>query len=296
MNNIRHTAFGEIQDINKSMQLAIEYVQTGNLKEAESLLEKILRVQPNNVNALHFSGLVCYQRKEYFSALIYIKKALQLAPNYADAYNNLGSVHQEIGQLNEALTNYQKALQINPDFLEACINLGSIYKENGELNKAARYYLRAFRINPVSPGLLQNVFFLLLLTGNLREILNDTWQLLKTVSSPRHQEISQPLWDGSDLRGKTVFIHGGIFGDNIMYIRFAPIITQSGAKVIYECRKELLSLLRNVEGIHQFIVSDDPWPEFDFHCPFLCLPMALNTSVENIPAEIPYIKTDPLLV
>ncbi|MFZ3135945.1 MAG: tetratricopeptide repeat protein [Thermodesulfovibrionales bacterium] len=296
VNNIRHTAFGEIQDINKSMQSAIKYVQTGNLKEAENLLEKILRVQPNNVNALHFFGLVCYQRKEYFSAAMYIKESIQLAPNYADACNNLGSVYQELGQLNEAVTWYQKTLEINPAFIEASINLMNIYKEKGEFQEAIAFCRKIFEIDRCYPGIYQNLLFLLFMTGNLNEALNDTWQLLKVVYSPRHQKISQPLWDGSDIRGKTLFLHGGCFGDNIMYIRYVPTIARHGAKVIYECRKELLSLLRSVEGIHQFIVSDNPWPEFDFHCPVLCLPMALNTDVENIPAEIPYVKTDPLLV
>ena len=80
----------------------------GTNQQAEHIFRKILEVQPNNVTALHFIGVIYYQLKDYSSAIRYIKKALQFGPDYADAYNNLGIVLQEVGQLDEAIACYRK--------------------------------------------------------------------------------------------------------------------------------------------------------------------------------------------
>ncbi|MDR3515032.1 MAG: glycosyltransferase family 9 protein [Azospirillaceae bacterium] len=37
----------------------------------------------------------------------------------------------------------------------------------------------------------------------------------------------------------------------------------------------------------------EPPPRFDVHCPLLSLPRALRTTVESIPATVPYLKAEP---
>ena len=69
-------------NINKAIQMAFEHHQQGNLKQAEDLYKKILKVQPNNV----------------------------------DVYNYLGNVLQDKGDLDEAITRHQKAIELNPTF------------------------------------------------------------------------------------------------------------------------------------------------------------------------------------
>jgi predicted O-linked N-acetylglucosamine transferase (SPINDLY family) len=118
------------------------------MQQAEHIFRDILKVQPNNVSALHFIGVICYQLKEYDSAIAYIKKALQFGPDYADAYNNLGSVLQETGRLDEAITCYQKALHLNPNLDRAHYNLGTAFKEKWHIDDAIAQYQAAIRLNP----------------------------------------------------------------------------------------------------------------------------------------------------
>ena len=135
-------------DIKKKTKSALEYLQAGNVQQAEHIFRDILKVQPNNVSALHFIGVIYYQLKEYDSAITYIKKALQFGPDYADAYNNLGSVLQETGRLDEAITCYQKALHLNPNFDRAHYNLGTAFKEKWHVDDAIAQYQTAIRLNP----------------------------------------------------------------------------------------------------------------------------------------------------
>jgi ADP-heptose:LPS heptosyltransferase len=42
-------------------------------------------------------------------------------------------------------------------------------------------------------------------------------------------------------------------------------------------------------------VQNRPHPEFDVQCPMLTLPLVLDTGLETIPAEVPYLRPDPVL-
>jgi tetratricopeptide (TPR) repeat protein len=121
-------------NIDETIQLALENLRSGNPEQAENLLYRVLSVQPDNINALHFLGLVYYESKNYDLAIEYIKKVLCLNPSYADAYNNLGLAMQEKGELNEAILCYQKALELNPDFKIAYDNLRNLLMYSGYID------------------------------------------------------------------------------------------------------------------------------------------------------------------
>lgn len=107
-------------------------------------------------------------------------------------------------------------------------------------------------------------------------------------------DFAQPLWDGSDISGRTILVYSeqGL-GDTIQFIRYASLVAERGIKVIVECQSELKSLIERVEGVEYVIARGDRLPEFDAHCPLLSLPMIFGTELKNIPANIPYISTDP---
>jgi ADP-heptose:LPS heptosyltransferase len=120
------------------------------------------------------------------------------------------------------------------------------------------------------------------------------WRL-KINARPSVKEFSQLLWDGSDISGKTILLYTEQgHGDAIQFIRYVPAVVQRGATIIVECQKELASLFQNVEGIKKVISIGEQLPAFDLHCPLLSLPLKFNTTLDTIPAEIPYIKVNPL--
>lgn len=107
----------------------------------------------------------------------------------------------------------------------------------------------------------------------------------------------QPLWDGSDITGKTIFLHAeqGL-GDTIQFVRYAPLLARRCASVIIESQKELKSLLQNVEGINRVLAYGESLPDCDVHCPLLSLPSIFDTALETIPGNIPYVTADPILI
>jgi protein O-GlcNAc transferase len=135
-------------NVERAVKSALEQLRAGNLPQAETIFKEIVRIQPQNVSALHFIGVIHYQLKDYDSSIEYIKRALELGPDYVDAYNNLGIVLHEVGQLDEAIKCYHKAIELNPNFASAYYNFGITLKEKWQIDDAVMNYRKAIELCP----------------------------------------------------------------------------------------------------------------------------------------------------
>ena len=127
----------------------------------------------------------------------------------------------------------------------------------------------------------------------------DGWQKYETRwSKPNfassRPDYVQPLWLGeSDLTGKTILLHGEQgFGDMIQFCRYAPLVRKRAARVLLRVPGPLVRLMRSLDGI-AVVDAADPVDGFDCYCPLMSLPLAFNTSVATIPADVPYLRADP---
>ena len=134
--------------IQQSLALAVQHHNEGRLPEAESILQQILQVDPNQPVALHLLGLIAHQAGKNDTAVDLITKALTIQPDYAEAHGNLGNMFKELGKLDEAVASYQKALAIKPDNAGAHYNLGLALQELGQFNEAVDHYRKVTDINP----------------------------------------------------------------------------------------------------------------------------------------------------
>ena len=96
------------------------------------------------------------------------------------------------------------------------------------------------------------------------------------------------------IAGKTILLHAeqGL-GDTIQFSRYAKFVAAQGARVVLEVQAPLRPLLAQVDGVSQLLVRGEALPAFDYHCPLLSLPLAFQTRIDNIPAEVPYLHSDP---
>ncbi len=62
--------------------------------------------------------------------------------------------------------------------------------------------------------------------------------------------------------------------------------------MILECQESLLPLLASCAGIDRLIARGEALPDFDVQAPLLSLPGILQTTVETIPAKVPYLFAD----
>ena len=118
------------------------------------------------------------------------------------------------------------------------------------------------------------------------------WKLEQRDNGRR--DFQQPLWLGSEtLEGRTILLHSELgLGDTLLFCRYAKEVAGLGAKVVLEVQPPLLPLLADLEGVTQAVPRGALLPEFDYHCPLMSLPLAFKTDLSNIPADIPYIRSD----
>ncbi|HRD64908.1 MAG TPA: tetratricopeptide repeat protein [Candidatus Competibacter sp.] len=132
----------------ESLGQAIGLQQQGQLDAAERLYRQILRQNPEQVDALHFLGVLAAQRGRYPEAVDLIRRALVLNPKYADACNNLGNVLAAMERLDEAAEAYRRAIDLAPGNASAHCNLGAMLRRTGRFAEAEVACRQAIALNP----------------------------------------------------------------------------------------------------------------------------------------------------
>ncbi|WP_421654771.1 tetratricopeptide repeat protein [Leptothermofonsia sp. ETS-13] len=270
--------------------LGAAFQQQGNLAAAIAHYQATLRIKPDNPNANINLGVTLQQQGKLEAAIARYQKAIRLNPNLPEAYSNLAHALKERGELEQATSHYQTALQLTPNNPEAYRDLGDALQEQGRIDEAIALLDGAINQFPNHIKLQGSRIRAKLISGNLGEGFAeyDPWRL--SLSS---RTFSQPTWDGSNLNGQSILLYtetGAGIGDTIQFIRYAPLVAQRGGRVILECQPALVRLFQSIPGIETVIATDSSLPSFDVQASILSLPFIFGTTLETIPASIPYLS------
>ena len=115
-------------DIGTEFAKALQYHQSGQLRRAGELYERILDINPTHSDSLHLLGIIAHQTGKSDTAVNLINQAIQNTPESPFYYNNLGNVFQDQGKLDKAISCYQEALSLKPDYAEAYKNMGNAFR------------------------------------------------------------------------------------------------------------------------------------------------------------------------
>ena len=130
------------------LQQALQLHQQGQLAQAKALYENVLKLQPGHFDALHLSGVIAYQTKNFQKAVELIDKAVEIQPDNASVYYNLGLALHELGQFDNAVARYDRAIALKPDYAEAYRNRGNALLELRQLDDAVASYDHAVALKP----------------------------------------------------------------------------------------------------------------------------------------------------
>ena len=132
--------------IKKTFALAIQKHKENNLKMAESLYQKILKIKPNHAPSHNNLGIIFETLGNIQNAKICYEKAILINPDYAHAYNNLGMIFKELDQHNNAIEAFKTAIKIEPDYLAAHHNLGLVFQKKKNHEEALQCFKKAIKI------------------------------------------------------------------------------------------------------------------------------------------------------
>ncbi|MBT3305780.1 MAG: glycosyltransferase family protein [Alphaproteobacteria bacterium] len=279
------------------LQQAVQLHQGGDLSEAEDIYREILEVDPGNATALHLLGLIAFQSGILDKALALISQAIKFNPHYPEALNNMGNVLSEMGRLNDALLCFQEAIGQKPDYAMAFNHLGKTHQQLGQVDEALTGFEKAIALEPEAAEYHFNLGILYLLMGQFGEGWQEYgWRRRVTEFNHPQRPYGQPVWDGGNPDGKTIFFYPeqGL-GDLFQFVRYLPQVAAQGGRVVLETPTQTARLLQNFDAADVLISSGASLENFDCHASLLDLPGILGATLETIPAPEHYISPDPEL-
>lgn len=299
--------------------------QTGRHKEAAGLIHKALRIEPDNGKYHLNLGCAELALGRLITAEAGFRRALEIDPEDAVAHFNLGNALAAAGKFEDAARAYQKAhaldpadprppynmgkalyaaerfndaaeayaiaVQADPGFTDAERNRGLALKAAGRIEEAIDCLKTAVSQAPRDPVIHGAYGSALLLAGRLKEGWPENeWRL----KNPDYRRLfPQPLWDGSDLGGRAILLEAEQgYGDTIQFIRYAAMLKDMGATVIFHCFPRMRRLLAGVPGIDRVVQRGEMPPDFDVQAPLMSLPAIFGTTLKTIPAATSYITPD----
>lgn len=128
---------------------AIAAMQNQQDANAEVLLDRILKSQPDFADARTNLGIVQFRAGRYERAEEEFKRAVKDDPKNTAAYNYLGILYRVNGQFNQSKLMYEQALSVDPGYANAALNLGILYDLYlQEYPKAMESYQRYQKLLP----------------------------------------------------------------------------------------------------------------------------------------------------
>ena len=306
--------------------LGLAYIELARFPEAEKAFFEAARLQPGNADHLNNLGVCRMRQDKHDEAIAAFEQALQLMPDQATSALNLANAFKKKKDFPKAIHYYTEATRIQPQDAEVLCNIGMAYSQLRDRARAAEYYRKAVEADPDCADAQNNLGIALADLNCLEEAEFHLKEAIRV--RPEHAEthrnlgITQlmagkfedgwaeyewrrrmvtephgtlcPRWDGSPLAGRTLLVYSeqGL-GDVFQFVRYAAVAQQAGGKVVFECPAILASLLRGQAGIDQLIPQGSPLPHVDVASPLLSLPFLFGTTLESVPAQVPYLEADP---
>ncbi len=140
-----------------AVTVAQDYHASGNRERAEQIYGLILGADPENAEALFFTGVLRHQESRYQEALDFMLRGIAKLPGVANLHYNLGKLYDDLERYPEAIVEYRRAIEINPNHILAHNNLGLALREIGQFDLAIESLTRAVALQPTTQKLVQNL-------------------------------------------------------------------------------------------------------------------------------------------
>jgi tetratricopeptide (TPR) repeat protein len=274
--------------------LGILLQSQGRLEDAEACYRRAINLNDKFAEAMSNLGAVLATRGRLDDATAWYGHAIAADSQLAPAHNNLGAALARLDRFDEAEVLHRRAIALKPDFADAHYNLGVALQDQGKFEDALASYASAVELKPDLVDAHWNRAYLLLTLGRYAEGWREhEWRWRRKEQPPR--SYPQPLWRGEPLDGRTILLHAEQgMGDALQFMRYVPLVAGRGGRVVLQVPAPLLRLAKASLGDHAEILADgDVLPAFDLHSPLLSLPLAFGTTLETIPADVPYVTVDP---
>ncbi len=267
--------------------------------EAVEPLQRGVALLPEEAEAHVQLGVALLGLDRNAEAAEHFERALAIRPDVPELLTNHGVALAALGRTEEALERFRRALAVNGGAPDTHVNIGVVQKAQGRYDQAGLHLDLALALQPDHAAAEFELAMLNLSLGDFERGWSQYESRFRVpaLAIPARQ-FSAARWDGTQpLAGKTLLIHAeqGL-GDTLQFCRYLPGLAARGATVVFEVMPALKALMGRLPGGIRVMARGEPVPPFDYHCPLLSLPLAFDTVLATIPAQVPYLSADPVRV
>jgi tetratricopeptide (TPR) repeat protein len=116
--------------------------------KAEGAYGHVLKLEPDNLDALRGIGDIDYDKQHYDEAIAAYEHYLKKKPDDPEVRTDLGTMYLYTGNADQAVVQYKKAISAKPGFFQAYYNMGIAYAQENKPDDAAATLKQAIALAP----------------------------------------------------------------------------------------------------------------------------------------------------
>lgn len=243
---------------------------------------------------LMLAGRCAFRTGDFETAAACYRRAIAIRPSH-DAWGSLAATLPHLGRFDEARTACERALRFDPRSELAHQNLGWIQSLTGDFAGEMRTLGRREKLSVDPAGSRMSLGMARLRLGDFARgwIEYEARLASKPLAIVPEEFAGLPRWDGVEpLEGKRLLVFGeqGV-GDNVMMMRYFPLLKRRGAHIVYVCQPEIHGIVDPALGVDEICSRNErpPVERADLWIPVMSLPLAFGTTVDSIPSRGAYL-------
>jgi tetratricopeptide (TPR) repeat protein len=248
-----HAASPHVQSL-----LAMVHLVYSRHEEALRCLKKALAKDPRNPDLLYNMGYSLMELERYAEATMQFTRLTTLHPHHGMGWQMLGEATRLAGKPEAALSAYRQAISLLPDWYQPYGALGSALRDLDRYDEAMDAWRRGLLGHP------DNLDLNFSLAGYA--LSNEDWATgwrhygCRPSASrrlPFPEDYVVPLPPGQPVR---VHCDQGL-GDELFFLRFAPVLVSQGLTIHYATHRKLFPLLQGHPNLAVLKSGDPSQPE-----------------------------------
>lgn len=260
--------------------------------KASEICAHLLRVDPENRDALYIVAYIAYKKKDYERSITLSEYGLKINKLDPRFYNLIGLAYKDQGEFLTAFQILQDGLRVIPHDFLLYNNLGTILQILGSPEAAKQAFELSLLYRPDYPEALYNLGTVQLLLGEYEP----GWKNYEARFDIYGDfDKNTPRWEGQPLdetERLLVYTEQGL-GDTLQFIRYLPFVAQRVQRLVLKVQNAIYPFLitqKLPECIEHIYLNTETVPDFNYHCSLLSLPYIFKTTRHNIPVTIPYFQ------
>lgn len=136
------------QQLNQKLSSVMRAIQAGQLQQAATALQPILRKHPALPEVNHVAAGLSAAQRENERALYHAQRAADLAPDTPEYIAGLGVIQLKCNKLEDAIETLTRAQTLNPALTDTLVPLATAQMQAGHINDARATFQRVLDTNP----------------------------------------------------------------------------------------------------------------------------------------------------